>query len=632
MTSEEAYNILLDVVTNDLKHADYERVCELMDFYYMVNTGKGIKERLHKFSPREEQDMFEQRENLTITTLKEVSSSARKAFNKVPRTPPITKKITGNTDKDANAVAEIEERISKFYGSENNVGGLDYYIQNRFVDLLSFNDPNAWVIIEFDSFDSNTTKPFPRPFEASAREAINFSIKNNIVEWLIVELKIKFEETDGDKKIKKEGSKFTIYADNDAWVFQQISTKKGVMSDQETIFIEGKGTFTTTNFPINAEKVLAFRVGYRYDIETNGRTFVNPLDEASDVFLDLIQQCSEFSLAKRLHLFPQKVVRQRFDCPGERGQKCDKGSLTDGTKCGKCKGSGRLVHTSGQDLVEVDLPDTKDDLIPLSEFIQYISSVPIDLIKFQKELIDDGEIRVHKTVFNSTALLRTSSVGGAGTSDINIAKTATEQNDNMESVNDTLNPFAEKLASVWTTIAEDIAILTDNKDKVSIIYRPASKFKLKTRQDLYLERLTVKNSGVPAFVIDAIDDELAQDIYADDPEGLLKYKVKKQHYPFIGKNQDEIAQLLGSTAVMKKTKVLYSYFDEIFQELEREYKKMSKDFYLESADVRQEQIDLKVEEIVTQLSDDSNTAFNFKLAAITGNQTQEPPIDNTVAA
>lgn len=629
MTSDEAYQQLFDNIKFNLKHQDYDRVCQLAEDYRIFNTGKGIEKKLKRFTPREDEEMFEQRVNLTIAITPAAASSIKKPFNKVPRTQPITRKIAPLKDAFKDAVAEIEDRIKNFYGSENNVGGLDYYFQNRFVDL-SFDDPNMWVIVEFGQFDHEVEKPMPHPFEASAKQAINFSIKNNIVEWLIIAIDIKFQENINGTIHLRDGKKYTIFADNDAWTFEQVSSdqdKRVLPNDGQVIEIEKRGWFITTHDNTLTKKVPAFRVGYVRDIETNGRTYVNPYHDAVCYFEKSIKQVSEYDLSTFLHLFPQKVVRTRFDCPGENGQNCDKGYLTDGTQCKRCKGIGRLVHTSAQDMVEVEWADDPAMLIPIDEMIKYVE-LPIELLKLQKEWVDELKVDAHQTVFNSTALLRTSTgTGSAETNGAPIAVTATQQNDNMESVYDTLTPFGEKIATAWITIVELIATILDNEEKVIIIYRPPSKYKLKTRQDLYAERATLKTSGAPAFVVDSVDDELAQDVYADDGDALMRYMIKKDHYPFVGKTTEEIAQLLASTVVMKRTKVLYSYFDEIFTELEREWKARGADFYGEKVEVRQQAIDVKVDNILKQLSDENATAVNFKLAALT-NPINNNPADN----
>lgn len=614
MTAADGYKILIDTIKNDRKHPDYKRVTELADTYQMLITGNGIDMELKRFNPREDEVMFNQRKQLTIAITPAVVSSLKKPFNKVPRTQPVTRKISAISDKNKKAVVEIEERIKSFYGSDNNIGGLDYYLQNRFTDL-SFKDPNAWVIIEFDTFNSETEKAKPRPFEALSKQAINYQLTNNIIDWLIVELDIVYQEQDGKEIISKEGKKYTIYCENDAVTLTQTAEedKNRILQvpGEELISIEKKGVFIVNYFNTLTEKVPAFRVGYIPDSETDGRTYVNPFHDALCYFKKSIKQGSEYDLSTCLHTFPQKIVRLTKTCPGEKGQRCDRGYLTSGEKCNICNGTGRPIHTSGQDIIEVELPDSKDDLVSLTDYVYYVP-LPIELLKIQKQWVDDLKIDCHQTVFNSTALLK-STFGGQDTGGAPVAVTATQQNDNMESVYDTLSPFAEKVSAVWQTIVWFIAVLTDNKDKVSIIHRFPSNFKMKTRNDLYLERKVLNEAGAPSFVLDSVDEELAEEVYADDADMLFRYKVKRMHYPFSGKTNAEIQQLLSSTFVLKKTKILYAYYDDILKSLEREYAKSGKDFYLENFDVRQEKINTELDKFMEAIDGENQTAFNFKM-------------------
>ena len=618
MTKDEGYSILLDTVTNNKRHVDFDRVGELSDEYQLLITGKGIEKKLKRFNPREDEAMFEQRCRLTIPITPAVVSSIKKAFYKVPRTQPVSKKIMAKKDSFNEAVSEIEDRVKNFYGSENNIGGLDYYFQNRFVDL-SFKDPNAWVIVEFDPFDPKIEKASPRPFEASCKEAINFYIRNNIVQWLIVQTAITYKEKIDGAEVSKTGKKFTLYGDNIAVTFTETAKEDAArvldVQGEQIIDIEKVGSFIVNTFETKTRKVPAFRVGYMLDSETDGRTFVSPLHDALCYFEKSIKQGSEYDLSTCLHTFPQKIVRITKSCPGDGAQRCDRGKLTDGTTCGTCKGTGRPIHTSGQDVVEVAMPESKDDLIQLSDFVYYVP-LPIELLKLQKQWVDELKVDCHQAIFNSSVLLRKSSNSGDGTNPIDV--TATEKDHDMESVYDTLSPFGEKVSNAWVTIVELISIITDNADKVTIIHRFPANFKLKSRLDLYNEIKVLKDTGAPPYAIDNVDNELAEDIFADDADGLLKYRVKRDHYPFTGKTPEEVSMLLNSPTVLKKTKVLWNYFDEIFTDLEREATKGGSDFYILPYEERKVKIDERVAALIAEIDAENQTAVRFSMV---GNET-----------
>lgn len=598
MTQEEALEHLVFTIENDFKHTDYSRVTQLSKDYKFFITGKDIKDRLKRFNPREDEELFKQRCALTIPVAPAACGSLIKPFYKVARTQPLIEKILPAKKSFGKAQAEVVDRIKTFYGSETNDAGLNYFLKNRFVEL-SFWDPNSWVVVEFDEFDSKTEKARPRPFEVSCQDAVNFSIVNNIVQFLIVKAKIRIKAANSEDVV--DGDKYTIYADEHAIVAQQTLLKENeadLLGNQHFRTVNEK-SYIFSIYEHKAGKVPVVRIGYKRDLETDGRTFVSPLHDALCYLEKSIKQGSEFDLSTCLHTFPQKLIRLTKTCPGDGKQKCFGGHLADGNLCTNCKGTGKPVHTSGQDLVEVEIPETKDEYIPLTDYVYYVP-LPIDLLKLQKQWLDDLKIDCHQAVFNSTVLIKKTSSSdlsqGGGT------KTATEADMDMDSVYDTLNPFAEKISSTWSSFVELIAIFTDNANKVEWIHRFPTNFKLKSKEMLYQDLTTANNGNLPAFVKEAITDEIAEQAFVDDPKGIIRYRVQKMHYPFMGKSETEIIAAINSDLVLKETKVLYHYYDFIIDALEREFEKIGKDFYVD-LDVyqRQQEIDKKVAEILLKL-------------------------------
>lgn len=601
MQTQDAMVILTNTIKNKLRHKDYGRVTELADEYRMYITGNGIDKKLKRFNPREDEEMFKQRLALTIPITQAVCSSLMKPFNKVARTKPIIDKVFGASKNTNKQVEEVNDRIKKFYGSETADTGLDYFLKNRFYEL-SFWDPNAWIVIEFDPFDSNKEKAKPRPFEVPSSAAINYSVKNNSPEWLIIKLDLKkTSPKDSNKVVDIE--KYTIYTDIDAIVATEL------MEDDPLISENPNGTFITIEkkqYLIDvadhkAGKVPAFRVGYKRDLETEGRTFVSPLHDATCHLHKIIKQGSEFDLSTCLHTFPQKVVRLSAGTGIRNTRRLPDGSFPEVDK---------PIHTSAQDVIEVEMPDTKEEYVPLSDFIYYVP-LPTDLLKFQKQLLDDLEVKCNQAVFNSTVMVKKTSTSDAGGDAP--AATATEKDQDMDSVYDTIHPFADKLSSAWSQVVEFICIFTDNIKKVKWVRRYPSNFKMKTKEMLYSEMSTANDGNLPSFVKEAITDELAELVFVDEPKGLIRYRIQKQHYPFNGKSETEIQIAINSPLILKETKVLYNYFDQIFDELEQEFSNESTlDFYIDTTrEKRKELIDAKVKEIIALLETQQPKAITY---------------------
>lgn len=620
MDFTQAGEKLTKFIKEDVKHKHYNHVVDLAKDYKILITGKGMKDKLKRFNPRESEIMFKQREALTIAITPAIIHSLMKAFYKVPRTTPLSAKVEikkdaeGDSDK---AVKEITDRMRTFYGTDSTADGLDYFLQNRLMEL-SFMDPNSFIVTEWDAFDETKTKATPRPFEVPAADAYNFSFVNNTLEWLHVATKIKMIKPEtakpGSEPKYEDGIKHTLYMEDTALVYEQtLYSKTNLPTDFNGDIKQINSKFyLVRELQTKTQKVPAFRVGYLRDIETNGETMVAPFHPAMCFLEKCIKQVSEYDLSHCLHTFPQKIVRLTKVCPGSDGESCKNGKTTTGAICSTCKGTGKAVHTSAQDIIEVELPESiKDDgLLPLTELVHYVP-LPIELLKFQKECVDEFTPLCHQAVFNTTALIKKGNNSTTATAG-DPAKTAFEVDNDMDSVDDTLSPFADKYSAIWMSIVEMIAILTENEKKVRWIHRMPSKFRLKTRDRLYQEYKLASESAMPSFVIDSITDELAETLYQDDAEELLQYRVKKKFFPFKGKTKDEILLLSTSSEVLKETKVLYNYFDQIFEELEMESKSTTKNsfFTLKYAD-QKTKIDAKVLDLINKLTIETPKAIPF---------------------
>lgn len=560
LNTTEAVNVLESTIEKDLKHPYYERTVELADLYRKYITGADLDSELIQFNPRENDEEFKQRKRLSSLTTPALASSIMNPFYKVPRTDRVVKKIIPLSKGNTQLRDEIQKKLDLFYGSDNEEGGLDYWLKNRFVEL-SFIDPNTFIVIEFDNFDYKKEYPTAYPFEVSAEMAVNFDIENNNVDWLIVKEPIKFVSELPDKFT--DGFQWKIFCGEFAYKYREVSGNKSiqlkVVFEGETVVKVGEKYYAVSVVNTKLADWQMFRIGYVRDLETDGETFVNPFHAAMCHFKSSIKDVSEFNLSKSIHTFPQKM-QYVTTCNGAKDDTCNKGRNIEGLECTACHGTGVNVHKSSQDVITIPLPEDKEDMFPLSEMMAYFSP-PIELLDFMDKQVDKYSIKIHQTVFNSTVLVQKT-----------IVATATEKDQDMDSVYDTLFKFASKSAAVYLNVANAIAVLMGKTDQVTFVFRYPSDFKMKSRQILYNEIKTINDSGAPSFVKESVEDDLAEQIYVDDPEGLLRYKVKSNLTPFKGKTEEQIAALLSSPLVLDGTKILFNYFEEIMKQAELDNK------------------------------------------------------------
>jgi len=358
----------------------------------------------------------------------------------------------------------------------------------------------------------------------------------------------------------------------------------------------------------------AFRLGYERDLQTNGRTFQNPFEVAMPYFEKMIERVSELDLTMKLHTFPQKLQYVN-KCPGiTKEKKCIGGKLVDGSQCTGCKGTGYKVHTTAQDVVLLPMPQSKDEMLDLSKLIEY-KAPPSDIINIQREYLKDLKADAIQAVFNSDVFVQTS-----------IAKTATEKTYDMESVYDTLTPFANKFSEVWKDVVSVLVALAKLKvEEITIVHAFPSDLKLKTTQMLLAELQAVNDSQAPSFLRDTINEDIAEILYSDSDLTMQKHKVKRLFYPFNGKSMDEINLATTSEFVPKFDKVLYFNFEKIFTEIEKD----DATFWLKKYSDQWTIVGEKVNKIIDELA--QATAQSFSVNDLTGANATKPNTQQNAA-
>lgn len=214
----------------------------------------------------------------------------------------------------------------------------------------------------------------------------------------------------------------------------------------------------------------------------------------------------------------------------------------------------------------VPMPEEAADAVSLENMLVY-KSPPIDLVKFQNDYSLQLERQVHQAVFNSNAFVsKNLAVGSDGAPEVEI--TATGEDYNMESVYDTLKPYTLHYSETWVDIVTTFARLAGaTREDVQIAHRFPQDLKMKNTRVLLADLKNANDSGAPSFMIDLINDDLAEVVYIGDPDSLKKYRTTKRYYPFSGKTPEQITELMNSKWVPDTIKVLYANFETIFKEI-----------------------------------------------------------------
>lgn len=577
MELQEATFLGLQLIISKDKHPDYDRTVALAEKYLVLSTGEGIEKMLRRFVKREEESDFKERCNLTKAITPAVTESLEKPWNKVIRNERIKKSVElKNKANDA----KVGMMLDSFFGSDRSskaVKGLDYWMKTRLFEL-TFADPNAWIAVEWLAVAPNEIIK-PHPFEIPSKNALNFSIINDETKWLFCRQDIKMKTSPKPEGKLADGTRYTLYEQSFTVVYEQVdfrywSTNPFELAPNQEFQKIGNLGFIISWYEPKVGFAPVFRVGYKTDRATNSRTFVNPWHKALAYLEKSLKTVSELDLTMTLHSFPQKL-QYAYKCNGpSRDERCNKGLLKDDSECPSCKGTGYKFHTSANDAIILAMPEDpiQSDMVDLDKLIVY-KSPPVDLIRWQNEYILQLKGECSEAVFTQIGGSQKASgpSGDSGNGQPGNAATATEIQTNMQGVYDALEPFTEKYSELYREFVTVFGILAGERiEDVKVVHNFPADFKLKTTDILLEDLKNVNASSAPSFLRDAINMDLAENVYSGDDLGLLKYRTKRKYFPFNGKATDEIQYLMASPIVAEREKILYANFESIFQEIESE--------------------------------------------------------------
>jgi hypothetical protein len=563
------------VTGNGGTHANYDRVTRFAKLYEQLVTGEDHADLLERYFYKESKEELTKIGKITEPITSSVCNALIAAFKKVLRTQPIVRKIDFK-DGLADKKPIIEKALENYYSGSN----LDYYIEKRFHDL-SFIDPNAFIVTDYmipltpDGQQDLTEKPNPYPFEVSSYDAINFGLENGVLQFLLAQ--------DGNRLINyltdhavvfvelprtetEEGTEGGRFIDGEVTI--QIRTASGAFVEKrETLpikFLFKDRAFDIEYFTHKQGRVPAERVGYVFDKKTKGQTFVNPFHYGALPFLmKSIKSVAELDLTMHSHAFPQKVHYVE-GCSFDANQVCSTSKMR-ADQCTLCNKKGYTSHNSSKDIIDFKLPRNNDDLLDLSK-LMHIFYPPIEGIKFQDEYIDKLVAKCYKAVFNSEVFSKDQ-----------VQKTATGTNLDIQNAYDPMSDYANKKSDFWKKTVLMVAVILDYNDCIAEEKYPKD-FKMKSVTDLLNDLRTANESSAPSFIITEINRDIANQLYLDRPQEMLKYEVKQRLAPFSGKTPTETALLLAQDNVLRRDKILFNYYEQFLEELEEDSLKANTGF------------------------------------------------------
>ncbi len=574
LSLDKAFAIANSLVSlgKNSQHQDYARTVELAKTYKQFITGKDMDDLYQAYDRRESPDDLKQTIRLTNPLTPAVCSALSQPLRKLSNVLPRTNTILYADDTEQKRAKALREVVDAIKGDND--------LASAFAEFLEFGlmDPNAFVLWTFENYDNRFDKPQVFSSIQPSADVWNFEYKSDILQWLFLHKTIKYvsvEAAMGQKQILQEGEKFIFYTANNHVVYEQVRpnlvplSKENILSDSMGFPVEGAPvfgpdsayyikfasvTYRVTFYNQNAGRVPAFRLGYKDDGYTNGRTCVNLWHAAYYQLRALVKLGRENDLSYYLHAFLQKIS---YDTPC-MAQGCNGGQTPEGGMCGACKGTGKSVATTASDHISLALPRKLDPnmMVDLDKLVRYVT-VPTDILTIQDKKISEVIASAIRAVYNSDTYITDTTV-----------KTATEGVLDMQSVYDVLQDPAAWWSNSYMDSEYVIAEYHDMGKGLTVIHRFPRDFKFESTTALLNTMQLAKNAGASSSFISQLNDDLLIQQFQDDPYQLARVQTMTRFDPFAGKTEDVVLSIFGQGLTTKANKVLWSNMPIIFDDAE----------------------------------------------------------------
>jgi len=563
--------ILLNAARQDTPHTKYQQWADDAKFWRGIVSGKGLDDLIVSYKLRESDEQKEQRIRLTEPPTPEAANRTLSHFNRLQSTDKRASKITYQTEGEAKAV--LTERLNNFSGGRS----LENYLFETFTPQIA-TDPHSFLLVLFDgekdSRGNFIEKPYPRPEIIPTEQVWDLKAVNGVYEWLLRKVKHS-GKVEAERMISAFGevpskevdwSEYTLYFAGYVQTLTEITEANPVgelTAGQELVEIPNKDKkpmpWLLTTYPTLQSRPPFIQYGYERD-PVDRDSFLSVMHPAKSEFKNLINRASEYALQIALHVYLQKyqyVEECKFSAPGQG--KCSHGTMSATNEtCPKCKGSGRDIVATVQDVVTIKYPEDGERLMPLNNLIYY-PTLPFDIVNHLKAEVDEKPDKIERAMWG--VLLGENA---------EVAKTAKEITKKYDSVYTILTRAGQHWEEMYEHCAYLVAEYAEVSDGLTVDYTFPADHEMETADELLLALKHAKEAGASAAVLDYINSRLLKKQSKNDPQMLAWEEAQNNHRPFRTKSETERAMVLSELPESDYSRVLWTFFDEIFAEIKYE--------------------------------------------------------------
>ena len=564
LTLPEGAALIQELAKRNAPHAAHDGNAKECRFWTAIVTGKKQDEIIISYKLRESEEQKEQRVRLLNTPTPEAAFGAVSNYERLESAEGAKPNLKYTTEKGGN-MALLLDRLIKFNGNRD----LRRYLHDEFKKYIQI-DPNAFLVVLFDGARDDRgmlkEKPFPRPEIVPCTEVYDFGRDNGEYLWLCRRQVFTKKVKENDRNKEVEWQKYTLYFQDYVLELQEINEAnpetaiKGAFEAVQ-IIQEGEKTerkFALLTFLTNSGEVPFMPFGYNQQVDGGG--YDSLLKPAESRFRDLVNRASEYALHIALHAFLQKY-QYVGKCTAQNSSqgRCDGGKMSvSGTTCATCKGTGKAIVATVQDVVTITLPETRDEFFPLSEMVKYVD-IPFETIEHLKAEVDALPGKIEAAIWGID--LREKPDGQL---------TATEVLSRYDTVYVRLSRIGKHWADMWAKCVRLTARYAEIDAGLMADYSIPTNYQMESFGELLTALKSAKDAGAPYEVVRGLELSVISKQGKATPEQIGWNEALEVFRPWRTKTSDQIAGIVAGLADDEYYKVLWMYFDEIFEEIKQE--------------------------------------------------------------
>jgi len=571
LNQQEGAEKLIELVARNAPHSAYMDAVDYAKFWQSIVSGLNQDEIIVSYKPRETPEQKAQRVRLYVSPTKTCSQRASVNMARLRTSDAPQENISYQSETNEND-AILAALLSRFNGDRD----LKKYLfdtQEQYVKQ----DPHAFLVVLFDAERDQSgafaQKPRPRPEIVPCSQVYDFGFSNGEYHWLC-----RFRENPGTKGSWRQ---YTLYTPD--FVHEAYQTENNPNEYRNAQYIEFKQgermvSYYVQTFPISSQRQLQSAryevpfapLGYKFSSLNEGRPMLSKersdiyapvyqsiFDGAENKFRELISRSSEYALTIALHVFMQKY---------QYVKKCDniikgEGMCEDGTmsvskrKCTVCGGTGKKVMTTVQDTVTITLPDSGEEFFPIRDLVTYVE-MPFEIVNHLQTEIRQLESDIETAIWGID--LRKKPDG---------QMTATEVLGRYDTVYVVLSEMEQHYARLWEKCVRLTAKYAEIDEGLSVSYNIRNRYEMETVEELTAAVKMAKDAGLSPAIIRAYEKAIIKK-QGQMTETEIQWEAAMYRFkPFKSKSATDIAFILSDLPENDEIRVLWTYFDEIFEEI-----------------------------------------------------------------